>query len=61
MNKILNLLLNTGFAGMLLETEHRMVGCGPRTQEPEAKIEDQGARTRLRSADQGHWMKASLG
>ena len=61
MNKILNLRSNTGFAGKLLETEHRMVGCGPRKQEPEAKIEDQGARTGLRTADQGHWMKASLG
>ena len=61
MNKTLNLLLNTAFAGKLLETEHRMEGCGPRTQEPRGRIEDQGSRTCLRTADQGHWMKASLG
>ena len=52
---------------MLLETEHRIEGCGARTDEPGqtsqelARIEDQGARTGLRTADQGHQMKASLG
>ena len=37
-----HLLLNTGFAGKLLETEHRMEGCGPRTEGPGQRSQELG-------------------